>query len=304
MLKKYFFAFLYYFGLTRLAAWLNRKQVMILCYHCVTPRPDLISADPWKMFLGADCFTAQLDFLKKNYNVISLREYLEARRTGRRLPPYSVVLTFDVGKRNFLTVIAPLLHKFQLPATTFVVVGNTDKAHFVNGSQNPQGWKPEDDRNDLSWEDIERLLKDEKIEVGSHTLTHPSLSEISREEAEGELKISYENVLARTRSRNAAIAYPYGLASEEIRRLAENAGYSCGLTNTDAGNDFETNLFDLNRTVINSDDDLHLFAARLAGLTWRLKQLKTFLRLSKLKNGLRSEKEVKTNKDFAKNISF
>jgi len=304
MLKKYFFAFLHYFGLIKLAAWLNRKKVMILCYHCVTPRPDLISSDPWKMFLGADSFASQLDFLKKNYNVISLQEYIDARRCCRPLPPYSVVLTFDDGKRNFLTVIAPFLANLNLSATTFVVVGNTDKAFFVNGSRNPHGWKPEDDRQDLSWEDINRLMKNEKIEIGSHTLTHPSLSEISCDEAESELKLSYEHLLNRTQSANVAIAYPHGQASEEIMKLAETVGYSCGLTNIDAGNDFETNLFSLNRTVIKSDDDPYLFAARLAGITWRLKQLKNLVRVSNVKAGMSKDEKLKLNEDFIKNASF
>jgi len=301
MVKKFFFTALYFCGLTRLAAWFNRNKVMILCYHCVTPRPDLISADPWKMFLDAGLFAEQLVFLQKNYNVVSLREFLEARRANRPLPPNSVILTFDDGKRNFLTVIAPVLTKLDLPATTFVVVGNTDKALHVNGSANPFGWKPEDDRNDLSWDDIRRLMKNEKIEIGSHTLTHPILPEISPDEAETELKISYQNLLAKIDSKSVAIAYPHGQASEEVIKIAETAGYSCGLTNADAGNDFKTNLFKLNRTVINSDDYLPMFAARVAGITWRFSRLKNYLRPLKVRAGLSNDRKLNLSEDFIKN---
>jgi peptidoglycan/xylan/chitin deacetylase (PgdA/CDA1 family) len=301
MVKRHFFAFLYFCGLTRLAAWFNRKQVMILCYHCVTPRPDLIAADPWKMFLDAASFHRQADFLREKYNVISLSEYLKARRENRPLPPYSVILTFDDGKRNFLTVIAPYLTRLELPATTFVVVNNTEKAVFLNGSANPIAWKPEHDHDDLSWPDIARLVKSEKIEIGSHTLTHPVLPEISLDEAENELKLSYRNLRARIDCRDVAIAYPHGQASEEIAKIAKEAGYSCGLTNTDAGNDFETNLFKLNRTVINSDDDLPLFAARVAGVTWRLNKIKNLLRPLKTKAGLSNERKLNLSEDFIKN---
>lgn len=295
---------LYYSGLTSLAAWLNRKNVMILCYHCVTPRPDLISDDPWKMFLAADSFGRQLDFLQKNYNVISLEQYLEARCVNRPLPPLSVILTFDDGKRNFLTVIAPSLKKLNMPATTFVVVENTDKAFYVNGSSNPYGWKPEDDHDDLSWQDVQRLLKMGRIEVGSHSLTHPFLPEISLGEAESELKISYQNIVAKTKCKQVALAYPHGQATEEIMKIAENAGYSCALTNTDAGNDFETNLFGLNRTIINSDDDLPLFAARVAGITGKFNKLKNLLRPLKNKARISHEGKVKLRQGFIKNIFF
>ncbi|MEP6904090.1 MAG: polysaccharide deacetylase family protein [Actinomycetota bacterium] len=277
---------------------------MILCYHCVTPRPDLISADPWKMFLEAELFDAQLNYLQKNYNVISLQEYLKARRKNRPLPPYSVVLTFDDGKRNFLTVISPYLSKRDLPATTFVVVGNTEKAFFVNGSANPGGWKPEDDHDDLSWQDIGRLLKEQKVTVGSHSYTHPNLSGICFEEAHDELQISYQNIVAKTKCKDVAIAYPHGQASDEVIKIAEEVGYSCGLTNMDAGNDFETNLFKLNRTVINSDDAVPLFAARVAGITWRLGKIKDYLRPLKNKTKLSSEEKLKLSQNFIKNILF
>ena len=298
MFTKGFFAFLYYMGLISLAAWLNRKQVMILCYHCVTPRPDLISSDFWKMFLDAGLFEKHLDFLQKNYHIVSLGEYLEARRANRPLPPSSVVLTFDDGKRNFLTIIAPQLIKRNLPATTFLVVNNTEKAFFVNGSANPQEWNPDHDREDLSWEDISRLLKNKNIDVGSHSMTHPHLCQIPLDEAEKELKSSYQILLSKTGCKNPAIAYPHGLATEEIMKIAESVGYTCGLTNTDAGNDFETNLFNLNRTVINSDDALPAFAARVAGLTWRLNKIKNKLRSLIGKTGTASEGKFKLSADF------
>ncbi len=304
MIKSCFFSILYFLGFTRLIAWWNRKQVMILCYHCVTPRPDLISADPWKMYLEAELFDSQLEYLQKNYNVISLQEYLEARRRNRPLSPYSAVLTFDDGKRNFLTVISKYLSERNLPATTFVVVNNTEKAFFVNGSANPYGWKPEDDHDDLSWQDIERLLNEQKVAVGSHSYTHPNLSEISFEEAREELQLSYQNIVARTKCKNVAIAYPHGQTSDEVIKIAQEVGYSCGLTNMDAGNDFETNLFKLNRTVINSDDALPLFAARVAGVTWRLGKIKDYLRPLKNKAKLSEEERLKLSQDFIKNILF
>lgn len=304
MVIKCFFAILYFLGLTRVAAWFNRKQIMILCYHCVTPRPDLISDDPWKMFLSSDAFGRQLDFLQKNYNVISLQEYLDARQHNRPLSPYSVVLTFDDGKRNFLTVIAPCLNKLNMPATTFVVVNNTEKAFSANDSVNPYCWKPEDDHNDLSWEDIRQLIKNKKIEIGSHSLTHPNLPEISLDEAENELKISYQNLLAKIDCKNVAFAYPHGQTSEEIVKIAENTGYSCGLTNMDAGNNFETHLFRLNRTVINSDESPALFAARVAGITGHMSEIKNYLRPLKTKVGFSNEEKLKLTESFIKNIFF
>src|SRR5205809_1446369 len=111
----------YFLGLTKLFAWLHRNQAVVLCYHGVTRSPHKVSSDPWDLTLDAQIFESQLDFLHKNYNVISLQSFLAAKRKNAPLPPYSVVLTFDDGPRNFYTLAAPLLKKFSLPATVFVI---------------------------------------------------------------------------------------------------------------------------------------------------------------------------------------
>jgi hypothetical protein len=72
----------------------------------------------------------------------------------------------------------------------------------------------------------------------------------------------------------------------------------------DAGNDFNTPLFELNRTVINSDDRLSVFAARVAGLTWRLNKIKSYLRPLKGKTKSSREKKFKLSQNLIKNIFF
>ena len=125
-MKKLAFALLYLTGLTRLAAWCHRKRVVFLCYHGVTERSERSPADPTGLHVNHRRFAAQLDFLARRYHFISLEEYLQARRAGRRLPNYSLLLTFDDGFRNFLTVAAPLLSARQIPTTVFLITGNAD----------------------------------------------------------------------------------------------------------------------------------------------------------------------------------
>lgn len=304
MIKRSFFFFLRFVGATKAISWLHRKQVMILCYHCITPRPDLLASDPWKMYLDAESFETQLDYLQKNYNVISLENYLEARRENRPLRPFSVVLTFDDGKRNFLTAVLPRLVSRNLPATSFVVVKNTKKEYRENISDDFHEWAPEDNSADLSWENIDYLLKQKKVEIGSHTYTHPVLPQISYEEVENELKTSYEEIVKNTELKNVSLAYPFGQTSETVIEIARKTGYACGLTNTDAGNNPKTNLFRLNRTIINSDDDLNVFAARLAGVTWRLDQIKSYLRPVLNKDGVPRKENLRMNRGFIKNVLY
>src|SRR5437660_11207478 len=119
-MKKLFFAALRGAGVTRLAAWWHRDRTVFLCYHSVTkwPRP---TQRELKLHTPLAVFVKHLDYLQRRYRIIPLGEYLSARASGRRLPDYAAVLTFDDGMRNFLTVVAPLLKERRLAATAFII---------------------------------------------------------------------------------------------------------------------------------------------------------------------------------------
>ena len=92
----------------------------VLTYHRVDDPgaepalyPGLISATPHD-------FEEQMRFLAANYRVISLAQLLETRETGRRLPPRSVMVTFDDAYRDFGEHAWPTLRRLGLPVTLFV----------------------------------------------------------------------------------------------------------------------------------------------------------------------------------------
>src|SRR6185369_322677 len=136
------FNLLHIIGATWFAAWWTRKQVRILCYHGVTRRTERMSHNPHKLHVRYERFLDHLDHLQRRYQVISLGEYLQARREGRRLPDYSVILTFDDGYRNFLTVIAPCLAERSMSASAFLITDRVGRGcdEKLNGS-----WTPADD---------------------------------------------------------------------------------------------------------------------------------------------------------------
>ena len=69
---------------------------------------------------GAPALAAELRYLARHFKVVSL-ESLLSRITNGSLPlAHEIVLTFDDGLRNNLTVVFPILRELQLPATMFV----------------------------------------------------------------------------------------------------------------------------------------------------------------------------------------
>lgn len=260
-MKRSLYKILFGLGVTRLAAWLNRGRVMILCYHGVTAREERMADDPTGLHIRAGRFEAQLEHLRRHYRVLPLGEYLAARREGRRLPPRSVVITFDDGYRNFYTMAAPRLGERGLPAALFVTVGEIGaEPRGADGA-----WRPEDDVRYLSWPEVLEL-RGRGVEIGSHTCTHPMLSRLPAAEAERELRESLAEVARHTGEAAPPFAYPFGDYTPELAERARALGYSCALT-TDAGaNDGDADLYALRRVLVGDDDDEPAFAARVSGL--------------------------------------
>jgi peptidoglycan/xylan/chitin deacetylase (PgdA/CDA1 family) len=79
----------------------------ILMYHGVAPQ-------------GAAELAAQLRYLARHFKVVSLGTILDRIMNGSYPLADEIVLTFDDGLRNNLTVVYPILRELQLPATMFV----------------------------------------------------------------------------------------------------------------------------------------------------------------------------------------
>ncbi len=266
-MKKVLFALLYRLGVTRLAAWYHRKRVTFLCYHGVSERPGGRAHDPIALHVSRLRFAVHLDFLQRNYNVVSLSDYLFAYQEGQSLGNYSVVLTFDDGFRNFLTVAAPLLAERSLPATVFLI---TDEANQEDNGERPSTWTPADDQQYLSWTEARKLKTDYGFEFGSHTCTHSRLIGLSASDTERELLHSFNELVTHLGVDKPTLSYPKGEYSSLLADDARKLGYACAVTTDRGQNELDHDLFTLGRALIGNNDDLASFAVRVSGLRWWL----------------------------------
>jgi peptidoglycan/xylan/chitin deacetylase (PgdA/CDA1 family) len=70
-------------------------------------------------------------------------------------------------------------------------------------------------------------MAEEGIEFGSHTRSHPFLTQIAPEAAREEIAASRHELEERVGRPVIAFAYPDGRFDETIERLVEEAGYAC-----------------------------------------------------------------------------
>ena len=103
--------------------YLNPDMLTVLNYHriCDPEGPDAffkpnISATP-------EMFDAQLGYLEKNFNVISVKDLVAWLDGERELPEHAALITFDDGyKDNYLNAFPALKRRF-LPAVIFLATG-------------------------------------------------------------------------------------------------------------------------------------------------------------------------------------
>jgi peptidoglycan/xylan/chitin deacetylase (PgdA/CDA1 family) len=125
-----------------------------LLYHRVSS--DNRSLDAFSPYSGLsvtkEVFEIQVEFLKKNYNCVSLPYALDLLTKGE-LTPKTVVLTFDDGYKNNLDVALPILEKYEVPATIYLTSGLIDRTAELWWFEQEKIIK-NSSKLDFSWKDL------------------------------------------------------------------------------------------------------------------------------------------------------
>ena len=91
----------------------------VLVYHTISEPQE---SPPSDEMISPERFKQQLRWLSRRRCVVPLVETLSKREKD-----HLVAITFDDGHRDNLTVALPLLEKYSLPMTLFVVAGFVDR---------------------------------------------------------------------------------------------------------------------------------------------------------------------------------
>jgi peptidoglycan/xylan/chitin deacetylase (PgdA/CDA1 family) len=100
----------------------------------------------------------------------------------------------------------------------------------------------------LSWDEVKEL-KNDRCEVGSHTVSHPMLSKrLTYPDLLHELRDSALTIQKNTGEFPATISYPFGAYNEDVKKVAREAGYKIGVTvNPESYNSTKHDPFEIPR---------------------------------------------------------
>lgn len=189
----------------------NSVSLPILCYHCVS---DEMPLDNSYLYVTKETFDHQMDLLLSNgYTPISYYDILE----NKPLPEKPIIITFDDGYYDNYYNAFPVLQKYNVKATIFVI---TDIL----------GHKTDTARTDkypgmLSWEECLIMENSELVDIESHSKDHLLMGKLSKDEyseqfIESKLKIDLE-----LNKDSKIFAYPYGDGSDTMSNFAVKNGY-------------------------------------------------------------------------------
>lgn len=181
----------------------------ILTYHSIDDSGSVISTSP-------AVFEHQMEMLAaRSAPVVPLDRVTEVRP--------SLALTFDDGYSSFADLVAPLLERYQMAATVFVVSGHC-------GGDNAWAKPPFPGLKMMSWEML-RGLPVNLVSLGAHTISHPDLTAMAGAQAAEEIHGSRAVLEDRVGRAVPFFAYPYGASNAAVRR-AVRGGFrmACGTT--------------------------------------------------------------------------
>jgi len=183
-------------------------RLAILTYHGIVAEPGVFAPARWsrRHTIDAITFAQQLDYIVTSESKTMLPNLLDDTSAQG-----SLVITFDDAHSSDYTIAADALERRHLSAAFFVPWCYLDQPGYLEKTQ-------------------VRALRSRSFEIGSHSLTHRRLTQLSEQEVWREVlqsKLQLEDLLGES---VATFALPYGSYEDFILQAIWAAGYTRILT--------------------------------------------------------------------------
>lgn len=245
----------------------ERNSLICLLFHGLLSREDdvrLNQADPQqRMTVGH--FRRIVDyFLDKGYEIVSPVDVLEGLDSDKKY----VLITFDDGYYGSVLAL-PVLNEFKVPATFFISTNfvkhnkcfwwdvlwreriksgmagdaihreteqlksrtNSGIEKLLMTEFGEDSFRPLGDLDrPMTVSELKEFSRESMVFLGNHTLDHAILTNYSADAAASQINDSQKAIFEMTGEKPVAIAYPSGNYSDDIIRIAKDAGLRLGIT--------------------------------------------------------------------------
>ncbi len=174
--------------------------------------------------------------IASGYTFLTNSELADVLDGKTNLPPNPILLTFDDGYRDFYTDAYPILKKYHVKATNYVITG------FLNR------------QNHLLTTQLQEIANDGLVEIGAHTVGHTWLKGLPLKTVSDEVFQSREILEQLIHKPVISFAYPFGAFDDQAIQVVKDAGFRSAVSTLPGVNQNQVNRF-------------YMFRLRPGGLT-------------------------------------
>lgn len=260
-MKKIIYAIIYWSGLNYLYSLFVKRRLYLIMYHSIssTKNTKELCGDLYRhISIDVAEFKKQVEYLKKNgHTFISFKDL---SRSDIRKVNKPTIIYFDDGFKDVKENALPILEKYNIPATLFLVTGILDQTDMlwtilykdiltkrgVSASKQNEAIEEIKTKTDkerleimsqysasehkqlfdifLSWEDV-RYLSKKNFTMGSHGVSHRHLTECSAQEFDHEATYSKDRIGKEVGVQVEAFSFPYGRGNNLLANRLGGLGY-------------------------------------------------------------------------------
>ena len=187
-------------------------KIPILLYHnfvTVVPESD---PDNFNYINTPQSFEENIKtFLENGYTIMSLKELNDANSGKTNLPAKPLIITFDDGYYSNYEYIYPILKKYNVKASIFIITNKIGKES--NGIKY------------LGWNECLEMQNSGLVEIFSHSKKHVFYDKLPVREIRDDVKESYKVIEEHLGKQSLKVfAYPYGAYTKKTVRALKNNG--------------------------------------------------------------------------------
>ena len=213
-------------------------EAKVLMYHHIGPLPDGADSIRKGLTVSQQEFESQIKYLSdQGYRMVILRD-LDSYIKNQKAPEKIAVITFDDGYDDNFTYAWPVMKKYHVAGTFFII------SHKVGQSEY------------MSEEQVQELSA-QGNEIGSHSYSHISLEKLSSYYLDREIKTSKDDLEKLTGAKIVSFCYPSGKYDGKTLAAVRDAGYEFAVTTkSSAGTVDLNNLLEIPRYRVSTGRNL------------------------------------------------
>jgi peptidoglycan/xylan/chitin deacetylase (PgdA/CDA1 family) len=183
-------------------------KIPILMYHYVEYVTDKRDTIRQQLDIVPAVFENQVKTLQEaSYSALFINDVADILFRIKPVPEKPIVLTFDDGYGDFYTDVFPILKKYHMKATVYIIPGFLDRLNYMTSSE------------------VQEIAESGLVEIAAHTMHHLNLKSVPDEVAINEIQGSKVQLEVLTGKDVKNFAYPYGEFNQHTADLVEKIGF-------------------------------------------------------------------------------